>query len=45
MAKQQLRNYLPADVRIDLVAYAVAFLGGYISATIVLGILKKPLRA
>ncbi len=45
IVEQQLRNYLPADVRIDLIAYAVAFLGGYISATIFLGILKKPLRA
>jgi hypothetical protein len=44
-ADQQLRNYLPGDVRTDLIAYAVAFLGGYIIATIIVGILKKPLRA
>jgi len=45
LADQQLRNYLPGDVRADLIAYAVAFLGGYIIATIIVGIMKKPLRA
>lgn len=45
VADQQLRNYLPSDVRTDLIAYAVAFLVGYIIATIIVGILKKPLRA
>lgn len=44
-ADQQLRNLLPAEIRSDLIAYAVAFLGGYIIATVVVGILKKPLRA
>jgi len=44
LADQQLRNYLPGDVRTDLIAYAVAFLGGYIIATIIVGIMKKPLR-
>lgn len=45
MADQLLRNWLPGEVRTDLIAYAVAFLAGYIAATIIVGILKKPLRA
>jgi len=39
-----LQNFFPKDVRTDLIAYAVAFLCGYIIATIVVGIMKKPLR-
>jgi hypothetical protein len=45
IADEQLRNHLPPEVRTDLIAYAVAFLGAYIIATVIVGILKKPLRA
>lgn len=45
LVDQELRNFLPGDVRTDLIAYAVTFLGGYLIATIILGVLKRPLRA
>jgi len=43
--EQQLRGFLPSEVRVDLIAYAVAFLGGYILATAIVGVLLKPARA
>ena len=45
IVEQQLRHFLPPEVRVDLIAYAVAFLGGYILATAIVGILLKPARA
>lgn len=45
IADQLLRNWLPWEVRTDLIAYVVVFLAGYIIAAIIVGILKRPLRA
>jgi hypothetical protein len=42
---QRLHGLLPANVRSDLIAYAVAFLAGFIIANIVVGILFRPLRS
>jgi len=42
---QRIHGLLSADVRTDLVAYAVAFLAGFIVANIVVGILFRPLRS
>jgi hypothetical protein len=41
----QLRSFLPSEVRADLVAYIVAFFVGSLGASILLGILFKPMRS
>jgi uncharacterized membrane protein required for colicin V production len=41
---QILQSYLSPDVRTDLIAYAAAFLGGYIVAALIIGILRKLAR-
>jgi len=42
---QRLQMMLPAEVRSDLVAYVVAFLGGFIVANIIVGILFRPMKS
>lgn len=41
---QRIRLLLPETVRTDLIAYAAAFLAGYIVVNVVIGILFRPLR-
>lgn len=45
LVDQQIHGLLPADVRSDLIAYAIAFLGGFLVANFIVGILFRPLRS